>query len=190
MVSDNINTTKTFLQKSLTRAVKDISWKFASLLLDLNKDLEVSYIPGNDQCTYLHSALYECRHNSDIKNMVKVLLLHGASVDAPNQDGLTLLEISIKLCDFETFKLLWESPQAVHYYHSLDLKTWIQKTNSLLHCAINSDHHSVAKILLWEMLDCDLSPDTLWMQLTVEQGKQMSNTLFQELAGRAEEKYW
>lgn len=172
-LSENVETAREMLQVSLARAVQYRTNSIVYILLTVNEDLELLETPIESGATYLHLVLrdkdrYHRYYEAHIK-LLEILINHRASIAAVDEEGNTPLELSITVgWDLNIFKLLWEAPEVISRYSSMNTITLTRSIQDLLGLAITSNNKDTAEYLIEELSDRKSLSKAQWLEFLIE----------------------
>jgi ankyrin repeat protein len=158
------------LQSSLEWAVLALSHSTGSFLFHSNDDPDASHqcswSTGVDHPseTYLHWVARKSLKIKSGKEIIRVLILHGASVVLPSRKGITPIELAAEGCDSEIFQLFWDAlVKTLAFEYSLKLIKRIVCT------AIRSNNEAVLRFLTKKVCEGKFVSDNYLLEFAVGQ---------------------
>jgi len=153
------------LQSSLFGAVAALSHSTVSFLFHSNDDLDASHpCEGDPSETYLHWVARRFCEMESGKEMIRVLILYGASVVLPGRKGITPIELAAERCDSEIFQLFWDA-----LVKTLAFETSLKLIKRIVFAAIRSNNEAVLRFLTEKVCEGKFVPDNYLLEFAVGQ---------------------
>lgn len=153
------------LQSSLGGAVDALSHSTVSFLFHSNDDLDASHPrEGDPSETYLHWVAREVCEMESGKEMIRVLILYGASVVLPGRKGITPIELAAERCDSEIFQLFWDA-----LVKTLAFETSLKLIKRIVFTAVRSNNEAVLRFLTEKVCEGKFVPDNYLLEFAVGQ---------------------
>jgi ankyrin repeat protein len=150
------------LQSSLNRAVYHLSHSIVSFLFHSNDDLDASHqCEGDPSETYLHWVARKVCDMESGKEMIRVLILYGASVVLPDRKGITPIELAAEEFDSEIFQLFWDA--------LVKFETSPKLIERILSSASRSNNEAVLKFLTEKLYSGKFVPKNYLLEFAVRQ---------------------
>jgi ankyrin repeat protein len=156
------------LQSSLDGAVIDFIHSVVSILFHFNDDLDASHHcswsddPGE---TYLHYvARKSVAEDEEAQEVIRVLILHGASVVLPNRKGITPIELAAEGRDSEIFQLFWDA-----LVKTLAFETSSKLIERIICNAIRSKNEAISRFLTEKLYGSKFVPGDYLLEFAVRQ---------------------
>jgi len=155
------------LQDSLTSTVRLANPSIMALLFQYNVELSASglKLPSYDgRIDCLHYVLTDSEAPEQEKEVIRLLISHGASVTSPDNRGITAIERAAENYDLKIFQMMWDSAMS-----SRGFGTSPEILEKVLCSAMQNENESILEFLVRKLHESKLMSHSSMLEFAVRQ---------------------